>query len=226
MPTPEPISDWFEKVWQYREETLYPALFGSSCSDIYTIQPETITNTFLQETFDPSWLHYGVIEFTPTPTRSSWLYVTSGMSNDWEADVPDPKASSGFGCEFLLETVQQSRWAIVRLLHLMTFQILLVHGRYQGRDALGDFDRIPLRSSIREDPSVLTYLMLAPPSNVERQQHLDSGTFDFFQVVGISEAEAAYAREHGGPALLVLLISGGGYPITNPDRSCVVDQPI
>ena len=221
MPQTETKSDWqqwFERVWEHREEVLYPSLFGDARRGIFPIQAEMITGVFKQESFDPRWLHCGVFEFAPTIARSSWLYVTSGMSNDWEAERPDATTPSGFGCEFVFETTQQSDWAILRLLHLMTFQVLLCHGRYPGREPLSDFDRIPLRGPIRPEHSVLSYLMLAPPSRFPREAQLESGSFDFYQAVGISEAEAAYARSNNGSALLELLVAHGCFPVTDPDR--------
>jgi hypothetical protein len=174
---------------------------------------------FKQEAFDPRWLHYGVFEFAPTAARASWLYVTSGMSNDWEAEQPDPASSSGMGCEFVFETTQQAQWPIVRLLHVMIFQVLLSHGRYPGSHPLGDFDRIPLRGPIRPGPSHLTHLMLAPPVRFPREAQLESGSFDFYQVVGVGEAEVGYARAHGGPALLEALVARGFFPVTDPERN-------
>src|SRR6185503_1301014 len=103
---------------------------------------------------------------------------------------PVPNSTSGMGCEFVFETTAQSEWAILRMLHLLTFQILLCHGRYSGKEPLSDFDRIPLRESIRGKPSSLTWLLLAPPAGFDRSAQLDSGTFDFYQVVGITEGEA------------------------------------
>jgi len=182
------------------------------------------TGTFKQESIDPRWLHYGVFEFAPTPTRNSWLYVTSAMSNDWEAARPDPKTSSGLGCEFVLETPQSARWAIFRLLHAMAFQILLCHGRYPGRDPLSDYDRLPLRGSIRTEPSALTWLMLAPPIGFPRKAQLESGAFEFHQLVGITETEAGYARSHDGPSLVEILQAHGGFPVTNPDRRSLVEE--
>jgi hypothetical protein len=214
--------EWFTRVWEHREEVLYPSHFGPESRGIFPISGEMLTETFKQESFDPRWLHFGVFEFAPTPMRDSWLYVTSGMSNDWEADRPDPSTSSGLGCEFVFETTRQSEWAILRLLHLMTFQILLCHGRYPRRGPMSDFDRVPLRASIRPEHSVLTFLMLAPPAHFPREVQLESGSFDFYQVVGISDAEAAYARSDDGPALLDLLIEHGYFPVTDPDRSEVV----
>ena len=211
--------DWFERVWTHREEVLYRSLFGAVSRGIFTIPPKMITGLFKQETFDPRWLHYGVFEFAPTTQRNSWLYVTSGMSNEWEAESPDPNSVSGLGCEFIFETTVQSEWAILRTLHLLTFQILLCHGRYPGKEPLTDFDRIPLREPIRGQSSSLTWLMLAPPSDIDRVAKLDSGIFDFYQVVGITEGEAQYARSHDGQALIELLTAQKCFPVTDPDRN-------
>ena len=211
--------EWFERVWKHREEVLYPSLFGEATPDIYPVPAEMVTGTFQQESFDPRWLHYGVFEFAPSQSRPSWLYVTSGMSNDWNAELPDATNPSGLGCEYVLEVPKKSHWPILRLLHLTVFQILLCHGRYPSREPLGDFDRIPLRGPIRPEPSLLSWLMLTPPAHFRRDAQLESGPFDFFQVVGISEREAACAREHGGPALLGLLNAHGFFPVTDPDRA-------
>src|SRR5437867_1753669 len=215
---------WFECVWQYREEELYPSLFGPKRQGIFTLQADMLTGAFKQESIDPRWLHYGVFECEPISTRNSWLYVTSGMSNDWEADGPNPETTSGMGCDFVMETPQAARWAILRLLHAMTFQILLCHGRYPGREPLGDYHRLPLRSPIRSEPSALKYLMLAPPTGFPRQAQLDSGPFEFYQLVGITESEAEYARSHDGVVLVELLRAQGAFPVTNPDRQSVVES--
>ena len=222
MANPETNSEWqewFEKVWEYREVVLYPSLFGKESRGIFPIPADMITGMFKQESLDPRWLHYGVFEFAPTANRQSWLYVTSGMSNDWEADKPDPTTPSRLGCEFVFETVQQSDWAIRRLLQVMTFQILICHGRFPNSSPLGDYDRIPLRGSIQPEPSALTFLLLAPTSVFPRAAQLDSAPFDFYHVVGISESEAAYGRSHYGEELVRKLLAQGYFPVTDPRRN-------
>jgi hypothetical protein len=209
--------NWFERIWEHREEVLYPSLFGKQSRGIFPIPAEMITGTFKQESLDARWLHHGVFEFAPSPTRNSWLYVTSGMSNDWNSAAPDPRTPSGIGCEFVFETPCQSDWAILKLLHVMTFHILLCHGRYPGKEPLGIDDRIPLGGAIREG-SVITQLMLAPPSGFAAEALLESGEVVFCQVVGISDAEASYARARGGEALVERLQAAGFFPITDPDR--------
>lgn len=222
--TKQESKHWFERVWEHREEVLYPSLFGSTRRGVFTISGEIFTNVFKQESIDPCWLHHGVFEFAPTPARDSWLYVTSGMSNEW--GVQDPNTPSGLGCEFVFETTQQSEWAITRLLHVMAFQILLCSGRYPGREPLSDFDRIPLREPICPGGSILTYLMIAPPSRFPREAKLESGPFDFYQIVGISEADATFARAHDGPTLLERLTANGYFPVADPARRDLPPMPI
>lgn len=84
---------------------------------------------------------------------------------------------------------------------------------------MNDFHRVPLRQPIRPGNSVLTHLMLAPPARLPRETKLESGKFDFYSVVGIAEAEAAFARAEGGDALLTRLAAAGFFPITNPQRN-------
>ena len=214
---------WFECVWAYREEKVYPSLFGPDSKGIYPLSAEIFTGTFKQESIDPRWLHHGVIQFAPTVTRRSWLYVTSGMSNDWESELPDPKTYSGLGCEFIIESAAESQWAIVRLLHVMAFQILLAHQRYPGREMLSAYDRIPLKAPLVGD-SKLTYLIVAPPVGVPATIQLESGHFDFFHLAAVTDAEAAFAREIGGPELLRVHSVAGLHPVIDPSRNELVPQ--
>lgn len=213
-------TDWFEAVWEHREERLYPELFGPVGDAIFPLSPAIFTDTFQQD-FDPRWLHCGVFESPPNRRHSSWLYVTSGLSNAWEDDAPDPTSPSGLGCEFVFETTQQAKWAIVRMLHVMAFQILLAHGRYPDRDVLEHYDRIPLRDSISPHPSELVYLMVAPPVGTDTFQ-LDSGDVELLALTGITNAEAQFARDNSGQELLKRLTNASAFPVTDPKRGCTV----
>ncbi len=214
--------EWFEAAWADREESVFPQLFGPDSRGIFALSHSIFLETFKQPSFDPRWLHYGVFEFQPTTSRNSWLYVTSGMSNAWEDDEPHPDGPSGFGCEFVLETTEQGEWAILRLQHLMAFQILLEHGRYPNRDPVTPYDRIPLRASITLESSDLRWLILAPPVSFASRFELASGWVELYQACGATEEEAAYAREHGGDKLVELLTRVGGFPVTDPRRKSAV----
>lgn len=210
-----------ERVWEYRETTLYPRLFGSVSRGIFVIPYDMFAKTFGQADVDPRWLHYGVFEYAPTPSRSSWVYATSGMSTPWEAEDADPAAVSGLGCEFIFESSVQGDWAIRRLWQLMSYQMLLCHNRYPGRDPLGEFDRLPLRSPIWPQESEIQVLMLVPAESSWRSQQLESGSFELLRVVGITDAEAAFARAQGGDSLLESLRSGSAFPVTDPTRKSI-----
>jgi len=66
--------------------------------------------------------------------------------------------------------------------------------------------------------------MLAPPMGFSRRAQLDSGPFEFYQLVGITESEAGYARSHDGAALIELLRAQGAFPVTNPDRQSLMES--
>jgi Suppressor of fused protein (SUFU) len=120
-------SDWFEKIWEYREEIIYPELFGE-LEGIYALSADIFLKTFGQETYDPRWLFYGVFVSPPSGKRNSWLYVTSGMSNPWDDESPNPSGLSGLGCEFVFETVEKADWAILHVQNIMAVELVALVG--------------------------------------------------------------------------------------------------
>ena len=161
-------------------------------------------------------------ESAPNPKHATWLYISSGLSNPWEDDAPDPTGYSGLGCEFVFETSLQGFWAIQRVQHLIAFQTLLSCGRYPGRDLVEVYDRIPLRASLTPEASDLTWLFIAPPAGYPASLRLQSGRVDLLRVLGITEAEAQFARSRGGEELVEVLRHAGAFPITDPRRRCTV----
>ena len=214
----------FEEAWEFREEKLYPAHFGPQQQGIYVLDGQLFTDVFQQESYDPRWLTHGVFEFAPTEDRSSWIYVSSGLSNAWEADVPEPNGPSGLGSEFVIQCPAQSRWGLLLLQKMVAFQILLAAGRFSGRGLLGIWDRIPLRAPIDGKQSQLTWVVLTPTTEYAGPQQLPSGQFQFSQFVGITEKEAEYARASGSEELLRLLLKHKAAPITNPNRASVLAE--
>lgn len=216
-------SDWFESIWEHREESVYPEIFGSIGVGIYPLTASIFIETFKQD-FDPRWLHYGVFESPPCDKHQSWLYVTSGMSNPWEDEQPERDGLSGLGCEFIFETPMQSKWAILRVQHMMAFQVLLAHDRYLNRETLDIYDRIPLHGPITPEPSELTYIMVASPSHFIPSFQLESGHVDLLSLVGITDAEAQFARNNDGGTLLKYLKDNNAFPVTDPGRHCTISQ--
>lgn len=214
--------EWFEQAWAFREDTIYPSLFGPSREGIFVLDGSLFTKVFQQDSFDPRWLFYGVFQFSPTPDRSSWLYVSSGLSNAWEADSPNTESLSGLGSEFLFESPTQSGWAITLLQRMIAFQILLAAGRFPGKGLLGIGDRIPLRSPLDGKNSKLTWLLLTETLNFSGLYQLPSGGFRFTEFVGITEDEAEYGRANGSNELSRTLLAHKALPVTDPGRKTIL----
>ena len=215
-----------EEVWAYREETLYPQLFGDKRSGIYVLDFDVFSSLGAED-IDPAWLHLGVFEFEPTPARNSWLYVTSGGSTPWgtEPDEYDPEDYSWLGSELVIEVHSQpeDQWTIKLLRRVLAFNVLLAHGRFGEDKPLLDYgDRIPMGDVIRAKGAVgLRNIVLAEPKHYPATAQLASGKFDFLHVVGITDSEKDWAKAHSSEALVRLLEVHGGFPVTDPGRKAV-----
>ena len=216
--------EWFENAWAVREEKIYRSLFGDIGSGIYPLGAELFTGQFRQTAIDPRWLSHGVFESMPSGSRASWLYVSSGLSNAYEADSAQPDEVSGLGCEFIFECPSQSEWALFLLRRLVAFQILLSVGRLEGRGRLEVWDRIPLLTPIDGKSSKLNWVFVVPAPNFSERQLLPSGQFHFLEFIGISEEEAEFARKNGGERLLTLLAQREAAPVTDPSRDTVLQK--
>ncbi len=212
--------DSLEEVWAYREETLYPALFGSTSRGIFVLDHALFADVFETERIDPRWLFLGVIEFAPTAHRPSWLYVTSGLSTPWETEPEDyrPGDASWLGVEFVMETPAQADWAINALRRLMAYHLLLCHGLIGDYPPLAAGHRVPAGGPVDGADSQLTFLALAEPTHYPAQASLASGTFDFLHVVGITEGERDAAKQSSTAELVARLARHGAFPATDPRR--------
>ncbi len=210
-----------EKVWEIREEKIYPDLFGEVCRGIFPLSAETFRR-FGDIKTDPRWFSHGVMEFRPSPTRDTWLYVTSGYSNPWETEPEeyDEDQESGAGVEFVLETLEQGDWPIVTLQNMLAFDMLLATGQLGSGSPLDLHDRIPLHAPIDgRESTEIRFVVLCEPENFPPRFKLPSGTSRFLQFVGITEAERDFAKQSGFDALRQQLKEHAHYPATVPGRA-------
>jgi len=215
----------FERVWEYREETLYPKLFGESSQRIYPLDFELFEKVFPGQAIDPGWLHLGVFEFRPTASRKSWLYVTSGASTPWEVEPADYDSDgySWLGVEFVMETVEQAEWPIHVLRRLLAYHVLVCHERFGDIQPLDYGHRVPAGGPIDwSDNSKLTFLAIAKPAHYQASAQLESGRFDFLHVVGITEQERDYAKSTSTAALIEKMEVSGAFPVTLPKRDSIL----
>ena len=207
---------FLENAWAEREEHRYPELFGNMESTIYPLDDRIFSEVFGRQNVDPRWLHYGVMVSPPNGERSSWVYITSGMSNPWETD--EREEFSGLGVELFLETEREMPGAIRVLLNLMAFNILLSVQHYGDKPMLDFGDRVPFKI----EPN-LTHIVIAKPNNFPEKFELISGQVDLLQVVGITSEEFAFAKEHGSSAILKELDKHAVSFRIQPERSSVVN---
>jgi hypothetical protein len=222
--SPEAWREWFEAIWKDREERIYRSFFEDLGAGIFTLSADVFSRLGVAQP-DPGWLHHGVFECRPTSRRTSWLYVTSALSSHWGEEPASAARSdfSGLGMELVLEAPEQAPWAIGALHWLMAVQILVAAGQLRG-ELLHYYDRVPLRTSV--DParpdSPIRNLLVAEPQGYPAQFRLASGKVGLMLCVGITDAEHAFAKDHGGDALASLLKQRRVFPVTDPGRSSIV----
>lgn len=193
---------FLEGSWEEREEKSYKQIFGDTGPGIYPLSIE-IFNRMNADTVDPRWLTHGVFKCPPAESRKTWTYVTSGMSNPWESEVPEEY--SGLGVEFLMETDEEADWAIEVLLMLMAYNLLLAAGNMGDFPPLDYGHRVPLALS----ESIKT-MMLTKPINYPDGFSIKSGRVDLIQVVGITPEELEAAKAASSEELKTKIVNATG----------------
>ena len=210
--------DWFETIWHYRENVLYPNyLGGGTDSSIITI-PHVAFSQMGFEQVDPRWLHCGLLAFPPVAKRGCFTFVTSGLSNAWDDSAPDPTAVSGLGIELRIDNPSDEHWVKDVLLRLSAMQLLIGAGRITGARVLGDGDRVRVGAETFGDRSAMTSLLASEVADF----HLASGTFEVMQLFAITDSEFEFARAEGAEALLSVLRLNTTYPINDIARGSLV----
>ncbi|HEX5051516.1 MAG TPA: suppressor of fused domain protein [Planctomycetota bacterium] len=216
------FAQWFEAVWSDREDRVYRSLFGDLGPGVYTAGAP-IYERFGKEPH-PGWLNHGVFACPPNDERSSWLYVTSGLSNPWNLDAPgrDPQGFSGLGFELAIETPDAADWAVPLLHNLMAYELLVAIGSYDGAELLEYGNRVPLNASITPNfDSQIRWLLVEQPKHYASAFDLASGRVDIYHLVGATDAEVELARQSDQDTLVALLQQQGAYPRTDAARPSV-----
>jgi hypothetical protein len=209
-----------EEVWEYREETVFPQLFGTISRGIFLLSQDTF-KPFLNAKIDPRWLTHGVFEFAPTEERQSWLFITSGYSNPWHTlpEDYDETAFSGAGVEFSIESNESSDWPILFLQRMLAYDMMLTSGHFGDKPALQLHDRIPIKSPIDgKEGTQVTNAILHEPVHYPRSFKLPSGNVEILQFLGVTDNERDFAQEAGFTTLRDRMAREGNFPVTNTVR--------
>ncbi|MBL8753722.1 MAG: suppressor of fused domain protein [Planctomycetes bacterium] len=218
--TDEAFAQWFERVWSDREDRAYRSLFRDLGRGIYSAGPSVYER--YGKPAHQGWFNHGVFACPPHDDRTSWLYVTSGLSNPWNLDRPgrDPSGFSGLGFELVVESPEPANWAVPLLHNLMAYELLVAVGSWPEAELLEYGNRVPLGGSITPDfESSIRWLLVEPPEHYAPSFELASGRVDLFHLVGASDAEVEVARKQDQTALVALLRQGGVWPRTDAARA-------
>jgi len=216
------FSDWFEALWTDREDRVYRSLFGDLGRGVFTAG-DKVYERYGKEPH-PGWLNHGVFACPPHEERESWLYVTSGLSNPWNLDQPgkDPSGLAGLGFELVIESTDESDWAVPLLHNLMAYELLVAIGTYEGAELFEYGNRVPLNDSITPGfDSAIRWLLVEQPKHYASSFGIAAGRVDLFHLVGATDAEVEHARLQGQEQLVGLLQEKGVYPLTDADRESV-----
>jgi hypothetical protein len=218
------IEKLFSDIWQSREETVYPRLFGSILPHISTIPPEFLAGDRIDFKPPALWLHYGVLQSPPDSIRNCWVYVSSGLSNPTldQCENPLPEGPSGIGFEVVMFTATESAWAVRIIQWVMANQLLTAAGMTTF-ELMEIFDRIHVPPELRPSPlSHIDYLFVLPMPPDMHHFELPTGRVELLMLVGVTEAEMKFARAQGGDGLLELLQHHGMSRVTDTDRKSVI----
>lgn len=213
-----------EDVWELREENVYPSLFGPVTRGIFPLTADIFATRFGRTDIDARWLFLGVFEFAPTAARRSWLYVTSGYSNPWDAEPKDydPQGASGAGVEFTFAVTEQGDWAIRTLQTLLAAELLLGIGSPPDARPFSLNDRVALRAPLDGRAECeIKHLIVVEREDGPREFSLPSGIVTLVGFTGITDGEAAFASVHGSPKLISKLGTQGYHPVTDPRRCSI-----
>ncbi len=217
---------WFEAIWRDREERVYPELFGKLPDTVIPIRAEAFRAILGPEAeIDEQWLHFAVIEIQPNEKHSDWIYVTSALSQPWNAKDPDEldaTKSSGFGYELVVRTRARAGWAVDLLHRLMAYQTGVYFEKIRGK-LFDYFQWMPLNGSISPQltKSPVRGMLLTHPHDFEAHFELKSGQVNLLQIVGITGPELAYGLYLSMARLEELLYEQGAAPTTDPPRASI-----
>lgn len=180
-----------------------------------------------------NWSGGGIYQFPPNRNRSSWHYVTSGLSQPHIDDDANPEPIidddgerySGFGIELVISTIDKVAWAPDVLINLAKYLLFQKNSR-----VILPGDRIPCNGPlVLETSTLLSYLVATISTEYESEILLPVGQCHLVHLIGCTQGEVHAALTMGrgtaGSIVLcrVLREMGVGFD-SIPERSCVTEH--
>ena len=180
-----------------------------------------------------NWAGGGIYQYPPHGNRSSWHYVTSGLSQPHIDDdaIPQPiidedgRHYSGYGIELVISTIEKVMWAphvLINLVRYILFQ--------KNSQIILPGDRIPCHGPLVLDTvTPLNFLVGTTSNEYETEILLPVGQCQLVHLIGCTQGEIDAALTMGlgtaGSIVLcrVLLEMGVGFD-SIPERSCLTSN--
>ena len=186
-------------------EAHYQRLFGPLTEDV-------AHSTDLQS------VHVDIYQFAPTAAHPFWILITGGMSDLRQPALEEPRKPIAPRAELMMYVRQPKPWMFSVLKGLAEMPFKFGSFLHWGHT-------VPNGMPMTADPSELTsFFFVRPAAELAELSDLSIGgdRVDFLMLVPITEAERAYAREHGSAALSKLMDDCGFELIVDEKRKSLV----
>jgi Suppressor of fused protein (SUFU) len=176
-----------------------------------------ITKPIMHST-DLKPVHVDIYQFEPTPSRSYWTLITSGMSNERQIEPDDCAEHVAPRAEILMYVRKPEDWmfAVLKGLAEMPFS---------DNTWLHWGHTIPNGMPMTATRSLLTSYFFLPPTLEPEgfaDLELDGDRVDFLWMVPITEAEREFAVQVGSEALEKKFADVNLSPVVDERRKSVV----
>lgn len=215
-----PEERWYAAHIKARELAL-EAVFGA------TEPPDTLLAPDDEELAE-AWPGGGFHRYAPRGERTSWLFVSHGLSQPFEeSDVDavqdDPEALSGLGLEYVIASPEgDAEWPLDLLFGLVRHVLL-------DDDApLLEPGRLLACKTPIGDRGALRHVLATLSPEYEIDLLLPAGHCLLVHLVGVTDGEAARASAEpdllGSLVLERVLYAYGVGGVTDPDRACLTTR--
>ena len=176
-----------------------------------------LTEDILHST-DFQSVHIDIYRFAPTAAHPFWTLITGGMSDLRQPALEEPREAVAPRAELIMYVRQPKPWMFSVLKGLAEMPFRFGSFLHWGHT-------VPNGMPMTAEPSELTSFFFVRPTG----EPADLGNLiiggdhvDFLVLVPITEAERAYAREHGSAALSKLMDDSGFELVVDEKRKSLV----
>jgi hypothetical protein len=163
-------------------------------------------------------MHVDIYQFAPTNERPFWTLITGGMSDARQIRPDDCAEHMSPRAEILMYVPEPQNWM---------FSVLkgLAEMPFDRNTYLHWWHTVPNGFPMTAQPSLLTSFFFLPPYHESAdfgELTLEGDRVDFLWLVPITEAERAFAVEHGSRELEMLMENAELSHVLDESRSSVV----